>query len=912
MKKITYSIVLLWSVLFCSCQKEDTLTTVPDGGVQLNFSGAQANLSAEELSNIVETFHVLIYDETGNFVRHSEYENLKSVSPVKLPIGQYTFAYLSNIKSDLIGGIQEDKKLEDITLSLEESEGNVLSAGSIFKGIDTLTVGKDNKSNAALQRLVGRMDIELKGIGNDVTVKSVALTGSPEKIRFSGEAEGESIKLNIPMAKKQDGVYTGQAITFPTTDAVASLEFVLESNEGVKTFDIPLKNKVEANKIHTIHAISNLTGGIWNITFDMETTPWGATVSEDVTADEAPLQDTVCLHFTFTDEINIGSIRDISLLLENKKSGYRIPFYLPGLSSDKDTLLITQYFSDAAYVSSGEYIINEFICLDSLGTTLYDIRMCNPQTLVIDENGTACLHLPALPTVSETDRQAMFDLRDALPADNDYALQWKRAGQKISLWEGVTLNEEGRVVGIGYDELKYLGNYATKAIAGTMNETATPDEEYGASWSLPESFKQLTALKIFNFDDNPLTEIPAFLKDMTTLEQLSISCIAENTLPVFPANLRYLVVYSNTTVFPAHIADLTQLEYIGLAGFNKKGITIETDFTKLSNLRVLELEAEMNINNNTFPASLWNCSQLNELTLIGFNNLQFPSSLNLSSLTKLGICNTDLQPVQIEPIRNLSLTSLGISSPVFSKNGFPDWIGTMTTITDLSLENCGLTTVPASLDGLINLTSLNLWGNPDLNGKLPEKLLEKYNNNSLRVDIESDSDFVPDGILLKITPEYISTFSAAGDTCRLTVESNTDWVVEISEGDSEYIHFSRTTGNGNATVILTVDANQGIEEYNNSRYFNFSFIAGSHRRDFYVYQPYEQVILKPVWWNQLGERYLGEYSAIKYRLIIEITGRTEFNTTEEIIEAAKTLKNYLAENPVYDENGQLITVPYAG
>lgn len=86
----------------------------------------------------------------------------------------------------------------------------------------------------------------------------------------------------------------------------------------------------------------------------------------------------------------------------------------------------------------------------------------------------------------------------------------KRAGQKISLWEGVTLNEEGRVVGIGYDELKYLGNYATKAIAGTMNETATPDEEYGASWSLPESFKQLTALKIFNFDDNPLTEIPAF------------------------------------------------------------------------------------------------------------------------------------------------------------------------------------------------------------------------------------------------------------------------------------------------------------------------------------------------------------------------------------------------------------------
>ena len=50
--------------------------------------------------------------------------------------------------------------------------------------------------------------------------------------------------------------------------------------------------------------------------------------------------------------------------------------------------------------------------------------------------------------------------------------------------------------------------------------------------------------------------------------------------------------------------------------------------------------------------------------------------------------------------------------------------------------------------------------------------------------------------------------------------------------------------------------------------------------------------MKPVWWNQLGERYLGEYSAIKYRLIIEITGRTEFNTTEEIIEAAEILIKY--------------------
>ena len=32
----------------------------------------------------------------------------------------------------------------------------------------------------------------------------------------------------------------------------------------------------------------------------------------------------------------------------------------------------------------------------------------------------------------------------------------------------------------------------------------------------------------------------------------------------------------------------------------------------------------------------------------------------------------------------------------------------------------------------------------------------------------------------------------------------------------------------------------------------------------------------------------------------------------DTMDLESAVKNYLAENPVYDENGQLITVPYAG
>jgi hypothetical protein len=80
------------------------------------------------------------------------------------------------------------------------------------------------------------------------------------------------------------------------------------------------------------------------------------------------------------------------------------------------------------------------------------------------------------------------------------------------------------------------------------------------------------------------------------------------------------------------------------------------------------------------------------------------------------------------------------------------------------------------------------------------------------------------------------------------------------------------------------------------------------------------VIARPDWWNQNVEwYYLGEYSNKKYKLFIQVTGRSEINSAniDEVRYYTMKLKSYLlqekdAGRTVYEENGQEMIVEMIG
>ena len=178
MKRILYTFIILSTVWFTGCQKDQLDGEIPGQEIPLTFSGRSSNLSLEALSQEVNALHLLIFNEDGTLSQHKQYAGLKDVKPVKLVLGKYTFAYLSNIDEAQISGIEEGKTLEDVTLSLEkDTDGENVLPGSIFAGKSEVVVGEDKTSNAELSRLVGKLDINVEGIKSGVEVKSLTLIG---------------------------------------------------------------------------------------------------------------------------------------------------------------------------------------------------------------------------------------------------------------------------------------------------------------------------------------------------------------------------------------------------------------------------------------------------------------------------------------------------------------------------------------------------------------------------------------------------------------------------------------------------------------------------------------------------------------------------------------------------------------
>ncbi|HJA16414.1 MAG TPA: FimB/Mfa2 family fimbrial subunit [Candidatus Butyricimonas faecavium] len=817
MKRILYTLVVLSALLFVGC-REDQLEGEDVGKeIALVFSSRSAGLSDEALGREVKDLHVLIFDEAGTFYQHKEYADLSSVSSVKLPLGTYTFAYLSNVDREQISGLTEGATLEDVILSLQSDEnGETILPGSIFSGTDKITVGEDKTSDAELERMVGRLDINVSGLKKGMELQSVTLLGSPKAVRFDGTAEDTKARLKIPMNEDEE-MMKGQAIAFPTcVDSLARLEFVLLVDGESQTYVSTLKNRVEANKIHTINAKINTSGDMFDVTIEMNVEEWGATESEDIMATPQIFVERLVVKLLMgATSVDFSKIKSVYMdFADDKDNTFTITGEkgndYNGIEISGDTLVLVSYNR----YECGQYLLRHLYLQDSLQNHLYELP--NPiKNVIIDTTGNVMITLPKMADVADSDMKAMLELRDVLAtAGLEVAKRW--VGDNINLWSEVELDETGRVIQIGYSNLEDLdddymrvqNNKKTKNSVIKLSNRQTP------VWSLPASFQNLTALKCFNISDDlwygNLKEIPDFIKNMENLEELSVVMNGGTTIPELPVSLKYLEVESGSlTQLPSHIGNLTNLLYLSISAPYRQEeeydydympdlsqarlSSIDVDFSQLKNLKGLILVAGENC---SLPTSLWSIpgNSLVELGLCGFSGIQVPSTISSwSSLSDLSLLNATMTPANIEAIKSLSLESLMIYSPVFGQNGLPDWLGGMASIRYLTLYDCGITSIPDSFNGLVNLHDLDMPKNPELTGHLPSVLLERYNNYDLSVYAPESNKFSPDGLPLVVTPTQILA-EAEGSEHIIDVVTTAPWTCKL-EGSDKFITVVPVEGN---------------------------------------------------------------------------------------------------------------------
>lgn len=76
--------------------------------------------------------------------------------------------------------------------------------------------------------------------------------------------------------------------------------------------------------------------------------------------------------------------------------------------------------------------------------------------------------------------------------------------------------------------------------------------------------------------------------------------------------------------------------------------------------------------------------------------------------------------------------------------------------------------------------------------------------------ISRDITFTQKGRNFKVTPPLFPDINAKGDNVNVNVTSNVDW--EVSEDKPSWIHSNVEKGNGDGTVVLSIDANETFEK----------------------------------------------------------------------------------------------------
>lgn len=862
MKRILYTLVVLSTVLFTGCREDQLEGEVPGKEIALAFSSRSSDLSVEALSKEISALHLLIFNEDGTFSQQKEYSGLAGVTPVKLPLGTYTFAYLSNVDRKQISGLAEGASLNDVVLSLQtDANGEIVLPGSIFSGTDKITVGEDKVSDAALSRMVGRLDINVSGLKGDVELKSVTLLGSPKSVSFDGTEKETKARLKVPMNKEGE-LMKGQAIAFPTcADSLARLELVILENGELKTYVATLTNKVEANKIHTINVKVNVDSGVFDVTIDMSLEEWGASESEDITATGKVYIDSLTVKFLIQSGagVDFNQVDYVTADIVNERGEH--VFYLHAQKDDHyryfyvsgDTLIVKCHDR----VIAGNYVLQNVSLRDASDNNLY-VLPAPVKDVVLGATGCVVVVLPKMPDVAAVDAAAMLELRDVARAAGIRIQSW--SGNNINLWDGVEIDADGRVVRIGYSLLDDYGDDDDNGGVAKTSKAATTNSGSSGSgtssmWNLPESFKNLTELKCFNIGETYygcLTEIPTFIKDMNKLEELSVQ-VNTTTLPELPVSLKLLEICGERlTTIPSHIANLTDLQVLTFMAtydedkgdeevdLSKSNISsIDVEFSRLTKLQYLYIQAGTTC---AFPSTLWGMQgeSLKALALAGFSRIEIPSTVTRwTALQELVLANDNLTPANIQAIKDLSLEELIIYSPAFAQNGLPDWLGQMSTLEYLTLVNCGLTVIPESFNGLVNLRELDMPNNPNLTGKLPSALLERYNDFRLYVYASESPNFSPDGIMFVVTPQDINA-SGEGGEFELEIKTDAAWECQLDAYYDNFVTLVHGTDSlsysgtlkGQGEAKLKVKVKPGLFGAHNSR--NGSIVVKVGVRSIYI------------------------------------------------------------------------------
>ncbi|CAN4111182.1 unnamed protein product [Withania somnifera] len=411
-------------------------------------------------------------------------------------------------------------------------------------------------------------------------------------------------------------------------------------------------------------------------------------------------------------------------------------------------------------------------------------------------------------------KMLLLQLRNNLTYDSEISTKLVKWNQRIDccLWQGVTCNGEGQVIGL---DLSY------ESFAGSINPLANLKylsvirlDGNNLSGRIPDFFANFPNLTVLSLSYcNLIGEAPQKIFQVSTLQTIDLSQneMLGGSLPEFPSNGSLQTLVLSVTKFsgslPESIANLRKLSRVELSNCNFTG-PIPTSMENLTQLVLLDFHS--NSFTGSFPSfklskNLTRISSAgNRLTSIssdwqGFGTLEFldlsnnsiaglvpaslfclPSLLDLDlSINKFYGKITEVQNVT-SPVNNLDLGANKLEGPV------PEFLFELQDLSGLSLSS-------NKFNGTVQLKKFT---------KLNKLVSLDLSHNSLSVDTnisESDLALLPQLNSFTCASCKLKNISFLKNQSRLSMLdlSNNqltgeipNWLVEISDGLLRFLNLS--------------------------------------------------------------------------------------------------------------------------
>ncbi|WP_417874072.1 leucine-rich repeat domain-containing protein [Xanthomarina gelatinilytica] len=458
-------------------------------------------------------------------------------------------------------------------------------------------------------------------------------------------------------------------------------------------------------------------------------------VFQDFESEYTSYKTSMSSNFVYQPQSNIDTKKTIKLL-----EGEVLTLTTEATNSSNNTY---QWRKDGVNITGATdrtYVINS-VAISDIG--IYDCVIKN--SIVTDLTLTKNeIELKVTSKDAIHDKNALIALYNATDGPN-WTNSWDLSAD-MSSWEGVTLNQVGRVAKISLEGNNLKGNIPIEI--GSLTELSSLIL-YGnqLTGNIPTEIGNLTNLSSLILSGNQLTgNIPPEIGNLTNLKELNL---ANNQL--------------NGSI-PTEIGNLTNLKELNLANNQLNG-NIPTEIGNLTNLTLL-LELSRNQLTGSIPTEIGNLTSLKFLEL-SRNQLtgSIPTEIgNMANLKLLGLSRNQLTGSIPSEVGNLAnLTSLDLSVNQLT-GSIPSEVGNLINLVSLYLSKNQLTgSVPSEVGNLTNLTWLYLFQN-QLTGSIP---LEIGNlTNLIRLDLSNNQliGSIPSGIgsLIKLSSLYLSDNQLTG------------------------------------------------------------------------------------------------------------------------------------------------------